>query len=54
MMMSTTTSPPSSPQTAFSGWISIDESASGIMSVLARDEELNGRWFSYDGTEIPY
>ncbi|KAG1671272.1 hypothetical protein FOA52_010843 [Chlamydomonas sp. UWO 241] len=39
---------------AFSGWISIDESASGILGVLESGKEMNGRWYGYDGAEIPY
>jgi len=38
----------------FKGWISIDESASGIMNVLETKEDLNARWYAFDGSEIPY
>ncbi len=37
------------------GWISIEESSKGIVSLLERsDDDLHGRFFSYDGLEIPW
>jgi NAD(P)-dependent dehydrogenase (short-subunit alcohol dehydrogenase family) len=36
------------------GWIDVDESTDGIMSVLESGRELNGRFYGYDGAEIPW
>ena len=38
----------------FKGWITAEQSASGILQVLEGNEELSGRFFSYDGSEIPW
>lgn len=47
--------------TDYKGWISVDESTSGIIKVLEEGgsegqlgKGINGRFFSYDGTEIPW
>ena len=38
----------------FKGWISIDESSAGILSVLESGKELNNKFYAYDGKEIPW
>jgi hypothetical protein len=40
------------------GWITVEQSAAGMMAVLedgaAGRRPLNGRWYAYDGAEIPW
>ncbi|GIL73427.1 hypothetical protein Vretimale_17582 [Volvox reticuliferus] len=40
--------------TGGNGWISVEESTTGLMTVLESEGPLNGRFFSYNGTEIPW
>ncbi|GAB4820966.1 hypothetical protein N2152v2_008012 [Parachlorella kessleri] len=36
------------------GLIDVDESVSGLISVLESDRPLNGKWYAFDGKEIPW
>jgi NAD(P)-dependent dehydrogenase (short-subunit alcohol dehydrogenase family) len=36
------------------GWITVDESADGMMAVLESGRELNGRFFGFNGEQIPW
>ncbi len=37
------------------GLIDVDESVSGLLAVLEKPlRELNGRWYAFDGKEIPW
>ena len=38
----------------YQGWISIEDSVAGILGVLESGKDLNGRFISFDGTEIPW
>ena len=37
-----------------SGWVDVDESTDGILKVLESGQPLNGRFFGYNGEEIPW
>jgi hypothetical protein len=34
--------------------VDVEESATGIMRVLEDGRQLNGRWWSFSGDEIPW
>ena len=36
------------------GWVTVEESSGGILKVLEGGGQLNGRWYSYSGEEIPW
>ncbi len=40
--------------TGGAGLIDKDECVSGLISVLESGQPLNGRWFGFDGKEIPW
>ena len=36
------------------GWVSVDESADGVLRLLEDGRELHGRWYAFDGSEVPW
>lgn len=36
------------------GWVDVEESTNGILRVLQDGRQLNGKWWSFDGSEIPW
>ncbi|KIY96373.1 C-factor [Monoraphidium neglectum] len=40
--------------TSGQGWVEVEESAAGILKVLEDGRPLNGRWYSFNGDEIPW
>jgi hypothetical protein len=36
------------------GWVTVEESTAGIMTVLEDGRQLAGRFWSFDGSEIPW
>ncbi|GFH27717.1 uncharacterized protein HaLaN_26087, partial [Haematococcus lacustris] len=40
--------------TGGNGWIDVAESCQGMMAVLESGQPLNGRFFSFDGQELPW
>ncbi|KAF8067339.1 csgA [Scenedesmus sp. PABB004] len=40
--------------TGGAGWVTVDESTTGLLALLEDGRPLNGRWYGYDGAEIPW
>jgi hypothetical protein len=40
--------------TGGAGLIDVDQSVSGMLSVLESGRQLQGRWYAWDGKEIPW
>jgi len=40
--------------TGGNGLINVDQSVSGMLSVLESSRPLSGRWYAWDGKEIPW
>lgn len=36
------------------GWVDVEESASGLLGVLESGQQLNGRFLSFKGEDIPW
>eukprot|EP00197_Chlamydomonas_leiostraca_P002004 CAMPEP_0202857610 /NCGR_PEP_ID=MMETSP1391-20130828/485_1 /ASSEMBLY_ACC=CAM_ASM_000867 /TAXON_ID=1034604 /ORGANISM="Chlamydomonas leiostraca, Strain SAG 11-49" /LENGTH=247 /DNA_ID=CAMNT_0049536429 /DNA_START=124 /DNA_END=867 /DNA_ORIENTATION=- len=36
------------------GWVTVEESTTGIMSVLETKYPLNDKWYAFNGDEVPY